>query len=213
MALAGTEAAAETAPGVATAPGPGPVLLAVTGSVGGACAAIKAGAGAIELDGFGAGEPQAIARLRRRHPGVLVCGQSAAADVVHRPALALATGARLICDGAAQAAAAGLPAGRLVVRVLPHGIASAAGHGWLPLVDADQAAALAEAAGLADAAEPGSHDGQPGLAAVVAVAALSGWLGAAVVRTRHPLQVSRALAMAGAIAGLRPPARTVRGLA
>jgi hypothetical protein len=185
----------------------GTVLLAVVGSLDSANAAVEAGAELIELAGFGAGEPQAIGQLRRRHPGVPVCGSSAAADLVRDPGLALATGARLICEGQAAAAATGLPAGRLLVQVLPHGIGPAAGQGWLPLVDADQAAALA------DGGEPSCRGTAAELAAVVAVAALSGWLGAAVVRTRYPVQVGRALAMSGAIAGLRPPARTVRGLA
>lgn len=52
----------------------------------------------------------------------------------------------------------------------------------------------------------------PDLAAVVAAAALASWLGAAAVRTRHPAQVRRALDQAAVIRGLRPPARTVRGL-
>ena len=50
-------------------------------------------------------------------------------------------------------------------------------------------------------------------AGIVAMAALSSWLGAAVVRTRHPVPVRRALDMAASIRGVRPPARTVRGLA
>jgi hypothetical protein len=50
-------------------------------------------------------------------------------------------------------------------------------------------------------------------AGIVAMAALSSWLGAAVVRTRHPVPVRRALDMAASIRGIRPPARTVRGLA
>jgi len=51
------------------------------------------------------------------------------------------------------------------------------------------------------------------VAGCVAAAALSSWLGAALIRTRHPLQVRRALDMAATIKGTRLPARTVRGLA
>ena len=61
-----------------------------------------------------------------------------------------------------------------------------------------------------EAAIPG--DGPPG-AAALAVAALSGWLGAAVVRTRHPQPVRRALDLTDSVRGVRLPARTVRGLA
>ena len=55
-------------------------------------------------------------------------------------------------------------------------------------------------------------DGPPG-AAALAAAALSGWLGAAVVRTLHPQPVRRALDLTDSVRGVRPPARTVRGLA
>lgn len=189
-------------------PSPGrTALLAVVGSIDGAYAAIEAGAGLIELTGFGAGEPRAIGQLRRRHPGVPVCGSSAAAHLVRQPALARASGARLICADMAAAAGAGRPAGGLLVQVLPQDIGAAVARGWLALVDADQAAALA------GRGEPRGHDTPAGLAGVVALAALSSWLGAAVVRTRHPVQVGRALALSAAIAGLRAPARTVRGLA
>jgi len=51
------------------------------------------------------------------------------------------------------------------------------------------------------------------VAGVVAIAAVSSWLGARAVRTRHPVQVRRALDMTASIRGIRPPARTIRGLA
>jgi hypothetical protein len=54
---------------------------------------------------------------------------------------------------------------------------------------------------------------EPPGAGVLAVAALSGWLGAAVVRTRYPQPVRRALDLTDSVRGVRPPARTVRGLA
>lgn len=204
---AGTVPAAWPALAAGIPPPGGTALLAVVGSIDGAYAAVEAGAELIELAGFGAAEPRAIGQLRRRHPGVPVCGSSAAAHLVRQPALARASGARLICEGMAAAAASGHPAGGLLVQVLPRDIVAAAARGWLPLVDADLAAALASRA------ESGGHDTPATLAAVVALAALSGWLGAAVVRTRHPVQVGRALALSAAIAGLRAPARTVRGLA
>jgi hypothetical protein len=51
------------------------------------------------------------------------------------------------------------------------------------------------------------------VAGLVAIAAVSSWLGARAVRTRHPVQVRRALDMTASIRGIRPPARTIRGLA
>ncbi len=93
--------------------------------------------------------------------------------------------------------------------------------GLAALVDADHAAELAAishtsttAAGRpagpdASTADP---DASP-FASLVAIAALSSWLGARAVRTRHPAPVRRALDMADSVRGIRPPARTVRGLA
>jgi dihydropteroate synthase len=51
------------------------------------------------------------------------------------------------------------------------------------------------------------------LAAIVAAAALSTWLGAPVIRTRHVAPVRRAIDMTLSIAGRRLPALTTRGLA
>jgi dihydropteroate synthase len=51
------------------------------------------------------------------------------------------------------------------------------------------------------------------LAAVVAAAAISAWLGAPVIRTRHVAPVRRAIDMTASIAGSRLPALTTRGLA
>jgi hypothetical protein len=50
-------------------------------------------------------------------------------------------------------------------------------------------------------------------AAVIAAAAICTWLGAPVIRSRHTRAVRRAIDMTAAIAGRRPPAHTVRGLA
>jgi hypothetical protein len=68
------------------------------------------------------------------------------------------------------------------------------------------------AAQLEDQQEDQREEEPPG-AGALAVAALSGWLGAAVVRTRHPRPVRRALDLTDSVRGVRPPARTVRGLA
>jgi len=51
------------------------------------------------------------------------------------------------------------------------------------------------------------------LAAIVAAAAISTWLGAPVIRTRHVAPVRRAIDMTQSIAGRRLPALTTRGLA
>jgi len=92
---------------------------------------------------------------------------------------------------------------------MPDGVTAVAQAGWAALVDVDLAAELAAARRPALV----QADRAAALAGIVAIAALSSWLDAAVVRTRHPLQVRRALQMAAAISGRRPPARTVRGLA
>lgn len=56
-------------------------------------------------------------------------------------------------------------------------------------------------------------DQTAGLAATVAIAAIATWRGAPAVRTREVAAVRRAVDMAAAIRGDRPPARTLRGLA
>jgi hypothetical protein len=181
-------------------------LLAVAASMSEAAAAVRAGADLLDLGDIGEiGRPErpAVAELRDRHPGVLICGPDETADLVRHPAVAIATGALLICADPGAARASGLPAAQVIVEVLPDGVTAAAEAGWAALVDADRAA-LTAGRGLDDPAE---------MAGIVAIAALSSWLGAAVVRTRHPLQVRRGLDMAAAIQGTRPPARTVRGLA
>jgi hypothetical protein len=71
-------------------------------------------------------------------------------------------------------------------------------------VDADRLAARAAAADPA---------GQGPAAAVIATAAVCTWLGVPLVRSRHTRAVRRAIDMTASIAGGRPPARTVRGLA
>jgi hypothetical protein len=50
-------------------------------------------------------------------------------------------------------------------------------------------------------------------AAVVATASVLAWLGTPAIRTRHVLQVRRAIDMTCSIAGTRLPALTIRGLA
>jgi dihydropteroate synthase len=56
-------------------------------------------------------------------------------------------------------------------------------------------------------------DGAAPAAAVIAAAAIQTWLGAGLIRTSHVREVRRAIDMAASIAGARPPALTIRGLA
>jgi hypothetical protein len=164
-------------------------LLAVAGSPAEAAAAVRAGATFVEL---GAAGPAAIAAFRASHPGIGVCASSELADITRDPALARLSGAILACADQATASSAGLPAGRLLVEAGPASLAAVAAAGYGTLVD------------LRD--KPGADAG------ILAVAAICAWLGATVVRTWHPRQVRRALDMAESIRGVRPPARTVRGL-
>jgi hypothetical protein len=173
-------------------------LVAVVSSETEADAAVRAGADLVDL---AAATQQQIIAVRDRHPDVGVC----TADV----AAARAAGVIAICPGIVAAQASGLPAARLLVEV-PLGLVRQAGEeGWAAVVDADQAAARAQNR------DPGASDDVAGDAgsAVLAIAAIASWLGAAAVRTRHPGPVRRALDMTASIRGLRPPARAVRGLA
>jgi hypothetical protein len=182
-------------------------LLAVADSASAAASAVGMGADMVDLGQAGRAEVDAF---RASHPGVLVCAADGAADIVRDLATALRTGALLICADPAAAVSAGTPAGQLLAELRPAelglaelGLAGALAGGYAALVD------------LPDGPGPGpggeSQGGQP--AAALAIAAISAWLGVAVVRTRHPQQVRRALDMADSIRGIRPPARAVRGLA
>jgi len=195
------------------------VLLAVVSSVAEAPAAVDAGAELVDLGNAG---PDAISGVKARYPGVLVCAAGQPADVVRDAAAARATGAAAICAGIDAARASGLPAGRLLVDVPPGLVRQAGQAGWAALVDADRAALAArrETARHGAAGEDPAGHGPAGeeraeedSAGIVAMAAIGSWLGAAVVRTRHPAQVRRALDMAASIRGARPPDRAVRGLA
>jgi dihydropteroate synthase len=201
----------------------GPALLAVVSDTAGAAAAVDAGADLLDLP---EADPDLIGALRARFPGLLICGAAPPADLVRDEATARATGTRLICAGLDAARASALPADRLLVSVPPQLVQQAAEAGWAALVDVDRSAARAAAesrpsepsrvrtaAGDEAGYGPGDRDGAEQQAGIVAMAALGSWLGAAVVRTHHPVPVRRALDMAASIRGLRPPARTVRGLA
>jgi hypothetical protein len=201
-------------------PAAGTALLAVAGTLAEAMAAAAAGATSVDLGRAERAEQAeraeraeqavqaAITALRASHPGLLICAASEQADMVRDPAMALRTGAILICDGLARAelavASAGLARGQLLVETEPGGVSRARAAGFAVLVDLRDGPAAAAAPGAAASGAP------PG---ALAIAAICAWLGATMVRTSHPPQVRRALDMADSIRGGRPPARTVRGLA
>jgi hypothetical protein len=182
-----------------------------------ASSAVDEGADLIDLTGAA---PAEVAAFRRAHPGVPVCadadGDGGQADLTRDPAVAAASGARLICARQEEAARSGLPPERLLIETSPAGLIAALAGAYpvlvdLPGINAGPGQTSPDSGTSPDeAAIPG--DGPPG-AAALAVAALSGWLGAAVVRTRHPQPVRRALDLTDSVRGVRPPARTVRGLA
>lgn len=175
-------------PASGNSPQLGPALIAVAASLSAATAAVLAGADIVDL-----GDPPGldIAAFLTANPGVPFCASDDRAVLTRQPAAARIGGPRLICRDLAAAQASGLPPDQLVVQAPPGGIGAVTRAGYAALVDADQA-------------------GQTGC---VAVAALSSWLGAALIRTSYPLQARRAIDMTAIIAGIRPPARTVRGLA
>ena len=190
-------------------------LLAVVTSLSEAQAALEAGADMVDL---GAARPDTIRAVQARLAGTVVCATGPPADVVRDVAAARETGAVALCDGIDAARGSDLPASQVLVEVPPWLIPEVSGAGWAAVVDADRGAVLAarqpvpgwpvpERPGGGDAA--GNHDDS----GVLAIAAVSSWLGATVVRTSHAAGVRRALDMTASIRGLRPPARAVRGLA
>ena len=86
-------------------------------------------------------------------------------------------------------------------------------------VDVDRLAVQAagqagRGAGIGTGTGTGIGTGSRDLAgAVIATAAICTWLGAPLIRSRHTAAVRQAIDMTESIAGGRPPARTVRGLA
>ena len=195
--------------------------MVVADTAAAASSAVDEGADLIDLTGAA---PAEVAAFRQAHPGIPVCadGDGGQAGLTRDPAVAAASGARLICARQDEAARSGLPPERLLIETSPAGLMAALAGGYPVLVDLpgtgarpgltfpDDWTAPDGGTALDEAAVPG--DGPPGPAAL-AVAALSGWLGAAAVRTRHPQPVRRALDLTDSVRGVRPPARTVRGLA
>jgi dihydropteroate synthase len=197
--------------------GPRTALMVVADTAAAAGRAVVEGADLIDLTGA---VPAEVAAFRRAYPGVPVCadavGDGGQADLTRDPAVAAASGARLICARQEEAARSGLPPERLLIETSPAGLIAALAGGYPVLVDLPGTGARPSETAPDDGTSPDEAaipaDGPPG-AAALAVAALSGWLGAAVVRTRHPQPVRRALDLTDSVRGVRPPARAVRGLA
>jgi hypothetical protein len=181
-----------------------PALVAIAPSLEQASAAIAAGADIVDLL---AASERDVTAFAAAHPGVPFCADDDRAMLVRQRAAGtglarIAGGAGrsaarplVCCEDAASAKATGLPPERLVVVTTPAGLLAALRTGYSVLVDID-----------VDAAEAGPESS-------AAAAALSAWLGAAMVRTCHPGAVRQALDMTASIRGTRPPARAVRGLA
>jgi dihydropteroate synthase len=195
-------------------------LLAVVGTLDEASAAARAGADLVQLTAQGTAitaDSATVTAFLARHPGVRFSVAAGSGTPAAAPAAGAPTDVTMIFADTRSAAASGLPRDRVLIdvpldRPLPAGWPEpegsppdrtlAAAGGWPVLIDLDRAAALAAgAAGEDDPAE------------IVALAALSCWLGAAAVRTRQVTAVRRALDMANSIRGLRPPTYAVRGLA
>ena len=211
--------------------GPRTALMVVADTAVAAGSAVGEGADLIDLTGA---VPAEVTAFRRAHPGVPVCADAGTgadtdadtgayggqADLTRDPAVAAASGARLICARQEEAARSGLPPERLLIETSPAGLIAALAGGYPVLVDLHGTGTgtrtgpgrTSQDSGTSPDEAAVSGDGPPG-AAALAVAALSGWLGAAVVRTRHPQPVRRALDLTDSVRGVRPPARTVRGLA
>jgi hypothetical protein len=171
-------------------------LLTVADSLPEAVAAGQAGATMIDVGDRG---PELIAAIRDSVARMIICGDDdESADVVRDQAVALRTGARLICAdiaAAETAAGAGIARERILVTVPAAEVDAALRAGWATLADVDASA------------------GTRGLAGAEAIAAVCAWLGATAVRTRHVAPIRRSLDMTRSVLGTRPPAWAIRGLA
>jgi len=174
----------------------GPAGIALLAPVSTAAQAARAAAAGARLVEVGRDSGALVPAIRRAAGGVRICGHHESADVVREAALAARTGAGLICpdqDAAAAAVRLGIAAERIWVQTTPAGVGPAVRAGWTVLADLEEHA--------------------DSLVRTEAIAALCAWLGASVLRTRHVAQVRRCADMTESIAGRRPPAWAVRGLA
>lgn len=209
-----------------------PAVMAVADHLDATRAALSAGADIIDFGDIDLSDPARadIAAFLAAQPGLAFRAYSAAGApaVTRRPTTALVgqtVQTVLICADLAAARACGYPADSVAVLTQPRGIAAVRLAGYPAIVDADQVGSAdpdsAEGLGSADAGQTGiwpvtdepERVHPASVAGSVAAAALSAWLGASLVRTRHPLQVRRGIDMVAVIAGIGPPARAVRGLA
>jgi hypothetical protein len=177
-------------------------VLAPVATVTEAVAAALAGAGLVDVGA----DDALILQVRDAVPGVGICGHGADADIVHDAAVAARAGAGLICRDPGTAASAvqrGIAPERILVQTAAGDVAAASRSGWAALVDLDRGAS-----------DRGTSDrGTGSLARAEAIAAVSAWAGAKVIRTRHVAEIRRSLDMTETILGLRRPAWTLRGLA
>jgi hypothetical protein len=167
-------------------------VLAPVSTVTEAVAAAAAGASLVDVGD----DDELIPAIRHAARDVSIIGRGAGAGITRDAALAARAGAGLISpdpDAAARAVANGISAERILLTAVPAGLPAVVRAGWAVLVDVD--------GGAAEAAE------------AEAVAALAGWLGASVIRTRYVAGVRRSLDMTESILGRRPPAWALRGLA
>jgi hypothetical protein len=170
-------------------------VLAPVSTITEAVAAAAAGASLVDVGD----DDELIPAIRHAARDVSIIGRGAGADITRDAARAARAGAGLISpdpDAAARAVANGISAERILLAAAPAGLPAVVRAGWAVLVDVDGGAA--EAKGPAEAE---------------AVAAVCGWLGASVIRTRYVAGVRRSLDMTESILGRRPPAWALRGLA
>jgi hypothetical protein len=187
-------------------------VLAPVATVTEAVAAALAGAGLVDVGA----DDALILQVRDAVPGVGICGHGADADIVHDAGVAARAGAGLICRDPGTAASAvqrGIAPERILVQTAAGDVAAASRSGWAALVDLDRGASDRGASDRGTSDRGTSDRGTGSLARAEAIAAVSAWAGAKVIRTRHVAEIRRSLDMTETILGLRRPAWTLRGLA
>ena len=118
--------------------GPRTALMVVADTAAAASSGVDEGADLIDLTGA---VPAEVAAFRQAHPGVPVCADAdtdaygGPAGLTRDPAVAAASGARLICARQEEAARSGLPPERLLIETSPAGLVAALAGGYPVLVD------------------------------------------------------------------------------